>query len=105
MKASVEAGRGPPSSSSSILEQKKSNGWSSIREPLKEWSQPALIALIKDLYHSSPTNRDFLCARFQAEKTGGAALEAYRRKIIEQFFPSRGFGKLKLAEARKAIRD
>jgi len=63
------------------------------------------MALIKDLYDSSPANRDFLHARFQAEETGGTALEAYRRKIIEQFFPSRGFGKLKLAEARKAIRD
>jgi hypothetical protein len=34
-----------------------------------------------------------------------AASQRYRRTIIEQFFPSRGFGKLKLAEARKAIRD
>ena len=25
------------------------------------------------------------------------------RKIVEQFFPSRGFGKLKLGEARKAM--
>nr|HQI77550.1 hypothetical protein [Candidatus Latescibacterota bacterium] len=44
-------------------------------------------------------------ARFQAEETTGIALEKYRRKIVEQFFPTRGFGKLKLAEARKAIRD
>jgi hypothetical protein len=108
MKASAKAGRGPTSSASSILERggkKKFNGWSSIREQLKEWPQPALMALIKDLYDSSPANRDFLHARFQAEETGGAALEAYRRKIIEHFFPQRGFGKLKLAEARKAIRD
>jgi hypothetical protein len=32
-------------------------------------------------------------------------VERYRRTIIEQFYPPRGFGKLKLAEARKAIRD
>jgi hypothetical protein len=32
-------------------------------------------------------------------------LEKYRRKIVEQFFPARGYGKLKLSEARKAIRD
>ena len=50
-------------------------------------------------------NRDFLQARFQAEETAGAALEKYRRKIVEQFFPARGDGKLKLSEARKAIRD
>lgn len=50
-------------------------------------------------------NRDFLEARCQAEDGGGAALEKYRRKIIEQFFPRYGIGKLKLGEARKAIRD
>jgi hypothetical protein len=108
MKASDKAGRGPASSAPRILERggkKKSAGWSSVREQLKAWRQPALMSLIKDLYDSSPANRDFLRARVQAEETGGAALEAYRRKIIEQFFPSRGFGKLKLAEARKAIRD
>lgn len=32
-------------------------------------------------------------------------LETYRSKIVEQFFPKRGVGKLKLGEARKAIRD
>ena len=41
----------------------------------------------------------------QAETDDGTAAERYRRTIIEQFYPSRGFGKLKLAEARKAIRD
>jgi hypothetical protein len=61
--------------------------------------------LIKDLHDASPENRDFLRARFDAENAGGDALEKYRRKIVEQFFPKRGFGKLKLAEARKAIRD
>jgi hypothetical protein len=107
MKASAKAGRGSTSSASSILERggKKPASWSSIREQLREWPQSALMALIKDLYDSSPANRDFLHARFQAEETEGAALEAYRRKIIEQFFPQRGFGKLKLAEAHKAIRD
>jgi hypothetical protein len=85
--------------------ERKSTGWSQVRAQLKDWAKPALTALIKDLYDASAANRDFLHARFQAEEAGGAALEAYRRKIIEQFFPRRGFGKLKLAEARKAIRD
>jgi hypothetical protein len=49
--------------------------------------------------------RAFLQARFQAEENTGAALEKYRRKIVDQFFPARGDGKLKLGEARKAIRD
>ncbi len=87
------------------MNEKKSDGWRNIRRQLDDWSKPALIVLVKDLYEASPDNRDFVQARFQAEETCGTALEKYRHKIVEQFFPSRGFGKLKLTEARKAIRD
>ncbi len=83
----------------------KFTGWQNVRRKLSDWSKPALIALVKDLYEVSPENRDFFHARFQAEADDGAALEKYRRKIVGQFFPARGDGKLKLAEARKAIRD
>ena len=84
---------------------KKLKGWPRIRQQIKDWPRPALLALIKDLHDASVANRDFLGARFQAEDSGGEALEKYRQRIVEQFFPRRGFGKLKLAEARKAIRD
>ena len=87
------------------MNEKKPTGWRSIRGQLKDWTKPALIALVKDLYEASPDNRHFLQARFQAEENDSAALEKYRRKIVEQFFPARGMGKLRLTEARKAIRD
>jgi len=87
------------------MKEKKPVGWQKIRGKLREWDKPALIALIKDLYDASPHNRDFLQARFQAEENEGAAFDKYRRRIVEQFFPSRGFGDPKLTEARKAIRD
>ena len=85
--------------------RKSAPGWSAIRRQIANWPSPALVALIKDLHDASPANRNFLRARFDAEDAGGEALENYRRKIVEQFFPRYGFGKLKLAEARKAIRD
>jgi hypothetical protein len=87
------------------MPEKRSSNWSSIRPHFDEWSKPALIALLKDIHDALPDARDFLLARVQAEEGGGAALEKYRRKIVEQFFPARGFGKIKLADARKAIRD
>ena len=87
------------------MTDKKPADWQSFRQQLSNWSKSALIALVKDLYEVSPGNRDFLHARFQAEADDGAALEKYRRRIVDQFFPARGDGKLKLAEARKAIRD
>jgi len=64
------------------------------------------MALVKDLYETSVDNRDFLHARFQAEEDSGPALEKYRRRIVDEFFTRRGLmGKLRLSEARKAIRD
>jgi hypothetical protein len=88
-----------------MTSEKKSTGWSAIRQYLDTQSKPALLALVKDLYDASPSTRDFLHARVQAEAGDGTAVERYRRTIIEQFFPPRGFGKLRLAEARNAIRD
>lgn len=79
--------------------------WSDLSRRLRGWSKPALLALVKDLHDSSPENRRFLQARLQAKQPGGTAAEPYRRLIVEQFFPARGFGRLKLGEARKAIRD
>ena len=84
---------------------KKPGGWTAVRQHLAIWEKPALVALLKDLYEANSGNRDFLQARCQAEESGGAALESYRKKIVEQFFPSRGEAKLKLGEARKTIRD
>ena len=84
---------------------KKPGGWSAVRQHLTTWDKPALLALVKDLYEAAAENRDFIHARCQAGESGGEALEKYRGKIVEQFFPARGFGKLKLGEARKAIRD
>ena len=84
-------------------------GWGTLRRHLAAWEKPALLALIKDLYEVAAENRDFIQARCQywgqTGERGGEMLEKYRSKIVEQFFPARGFGKLKLGEARKAIRD
>ena len=84
---------------------KKPGGWSAVRQHLTTWDRPALLALVKDLYEAAAVNRDFIQARCQADESGGEVLEKYRGKVVEQFFPTRGFGKLKLGEARKAIRD
>jgi hypothetical protein len=84
---------------------KNSANWSTVRRQIATWEKPALLALLKDLYETAAVNRDFINARCNAGQSGGQTLEKYRTKIVEQFFPERGFGKLKLGEARKAIRD
>jgi hypothetical protein len=57
-------------------------GWSAVRQHLATWSQPALLALVKDLYDTAAEDRDFIQARCQAEAGGGEILEKYRRKIV-----------------------
>lgn len=84
---------------------KKPGGWSAVRRQLDTWEKPALLALVKDLYETAAENRDFIHARSETGERGGEVLEKYRSRIKEQFFPARGFGKPKLGEARKAIRD
>jgi hypothetical protein len=84
---------------------RKPGGWSTLRQQLATWEKPALLVLVKDLYEAAAENRDFIQARCQVGQNGGESLEKYRDKIVEQFYPARGDAKLKLGEARKAVRD
>ena len=84
---------------------KKQGRWSAVRQQLATWDKPALLNLVKDLYEVADENRDFIHARSKTGEDSVEAFETYRGKIVEQFFPARGDGKLKLGEARKAIRD
>ncbi|HEX7294680.1 MAG TPA: DUF6155 family protein [Pyrinomonadaceae bacterium] len=79
--------------------------WNMVRKHLATLDKPALVGLINDLYELSSDNRDFIQGRFQPEENQGEVLKKYRKKIVEQFYPARGEAKLKLAEARKAIKD
>jgi hypothetical protein len=79
--------------------------WSATRKSLAAWEPSALLGLVKDLYEASGSNRDFIQARCLTQEAGGAVLTSYRLKIKEPFFPKRGEAKLKLGEARKAIRE
>ncbi len=77
--------------------------WSDIKKEVSNFSRDGLLGLIKDLFELSEENKTFLAARFRTNTSYG--IEKYKDIIIEQFFPGRGFGKLKLSIARKAIND
>jgi hypothetical protein len=88
-----------------VTKPRKSQKWSNVRKILVRGDAAELIDLIKELYDASPVNRDFLHARFVANPDDESALKPYLERITTQFYPSRGYGKLNLAEARRAIRD
>ena len=88
-----------------MTNKKQSPGWSVIRQHLNTQARPALLALVNDLDEASASTCDVLHARVQDEAGDETAVERYRRTIIEQCYPSRGFGTLTRAEARHAIRE
>jgi hypothetical protein len=79
--------------------------WSDVRPALEHMSHEQLYGLVRELFERSTDNRAYLAARLMSDLDGGATFEYYRRQITDQFFPARGLGRLRLREARKAIRD
>lgn len=79
--------------------------WTQVQKHLENLDKPELIEALKDLFDHSADNRTFLAYRFLDQGDGGEALEKCRKRIVDQFFPKRGFGKLNLKDARSAIRE
>jgi len=88
-----------------MKQERTTRKWSELRKSLAKWEPSDLIDLVKELYDASPTNRDFLHARLVTDADDESVLKPYRERIATQFYPKRGDAKLKLAEARKAIRE
>lgn len=83
----------------------KSLNWSELRKTLTKWEVPELVDLIKELHGRSPETRQYLHARLARDADDESVLQPYCERITREFYPAKGFGKLRLAEARKAIRD
>jgi len=79
--------------------------WLPVKSALASLDKPELVALLKDLFDHSIESRAFLSARFLADGVPDAILDKYRKRIVEQFLPKRGDGKLDLRSARRTIRD
>lgn len=80
--------------------------WSDLKPILETHSRAALLALVKELFDAMPDRDAFFTSRFFAESQDAQTiLEPYRKRIVDQFFPARGFGKMNLREAKSAISD
>jgi hypothetical protein len=76
-----------------------------IKKVLKDFSQTDLIALVTDIAEACPQAREFLTVKFPSGDNIGGVLEKYKQKVEFEFYPKRGFGRLNLKEAKKAISD
>jgi hypothetical protein len=77
---------------------------SELKKILQDKSNEELMNEIVKLYKKFPDVKDFYSLNLSKEgKT--EVTKKYKKIIDNQFFPSRGIGKLKLSVARKAVND
>lgn len=78
--------------------------WSEIKTGLQYLEEKELIEIIRDLYQFRKENKIFLASRMGIGHQE-SLLEPYERAIRREFYPDRGFPRLNLAAARKALND
>lgn len=76
-----------------------------LKKSLQGLSQPELIQLVLDSFKLSKEVEQLMTVKMGGEEATLSLLEIQRKKIQDQFFPDRGHGKIKLADAQKDIRD
>jgi hypothetical protein len=75
-----------------------------LKKHLKDASKEDLIEDIAVLFKSQPAVKDYFALKLNPE--GGSAIaESYKKKIENEFFPTRGLGRARLSIARKAVND
>lgn len=78
---------------------------SKLKKQLHSLSQQELIALITESFKISKEVERYLTVKFLGDEAVDELFHVYQKKVKDEFFPDRGHGKLRLAEAKKAIRD
>jgi midasin (ATPase involved in ribosome maturation) len=68
-------------------------------------TKPELVALVRELARLNKDNRAYLEAKFAEPSEIPKAAEYYKQIIKNEFFPTKGFGKLRLRKVKRAISD
>lgn len=74
-----------------------------LKRHLKEYNQNELIKLIVDLYKQNNNIQDYLSVKLLGEETIQDLYENAKAEIENEFFPEKGFGKMRLSKAKSAI--
>jgi hypothetical protein len=74
-----------------------------LKRALKDYNQRELIQLISEVYKLNKDVQHYLSTKFVGEEAIEDLFIEARKKIKDEFFPDKGFGKMRLAEAKKAI--
>lgn len=74
-----------------------------LKKQLKEYEQKELIDLIVEIFKANKDVQKFLSSKFLGDEAIEVLFQQARKKIKNEFFPERGFAKLRLGEAKKEI--
>ena len=76
-----------------------------LKKLLNDLKKDEYIYLITEIAQTCPQAREFLTVKFADNDNINEILEKYKQKVAHEFFPQRGYGRLNLREAKKAISD
>ena len=74
-----------------------------LKKQLKGYDQKELIELVVEMFKANKDVQNYLSSKFLGDEVNEELFQKARKKIENEFFPDRGFGKLRLAEAKKEI--
>jgi hypothetical protein len=88
-----------------MMVEAKKISMTEVKKILKDYDQNTLISIIMDCYKQSSDVKNYIHVLINPDKTIEELYEKTRHLVLQEFFPQRGFGKLRLAQAKKAITD
>lgn len=78
---------------------------SDLKKQLKDYDQKDLIQLISELYKNSKEVQSYMDVVLRGNDAVDELFTQTEKKIKDEFFPDRGYGKLRLSQAKKAISE
>lgn len=76
-----------------------------IKKSLKSYEKEALVSMLIDCYKQSREVKNYIHVLLNPEEAIKELYQTAKNQIYNEFFPDRGFGKMRLAVAKKAISD
>ena len=79
--------------------------YTGLKKQLEDMTKPELVALVVELVRLDKDNLAYVEAKFAGPSEITKAAEYYKLIIKNEFFPARGFGKIRLRIVKRAISD
>ena len=86
------------------MANQRSPTWSQVKKQLSSLEARELLEIIGELYKLNQDNKVFLTSQL-GQGTNTELVEPYRRAIKREFNPERGFPRINLQAARKALNN